>query len=103
VLHLLANPDDAPISLVQHLVAAVANFFGPWGVAVVRCADFPNAGWREFNLPWSVGLTLAGVALLAAGYRFRGRAQRLALLAGWGLFALAWFLIGFFQIASGLL
>ncbi len=39
VIHLLAQPGDAPITPVQHVVAALANFFGPWGVVIVRGGD----------------------------------------------------------------
>ena len=40
ILHLLAKPDDAAITPLQHLVAALANYFGPWGVAIVRLVEF---------------------------------------------------------------
>jgi hypothetical protein len=49
-IHIMANPDDAPISPLQHAAAALANFFGPWGVAMVRLVDFPNAGLRSFSV-----------------------------------------------------
>ena len=47
-------------------IAVLANWFGPWGVLVVRIADFPNAGLRSFHLPLALGLTvlLAGFLLL---------------------------------------
>jgi hypothetical protein len=34
IIHLAARPDDAPITPLQHVTAAAANFFGPWGVAM---------------------------------------------------------------------
>lgn len=64
VIHLLARPDDAPITPLQHVVAAAANFFGPWGVAIVRLVDFPNAGMASFSWAWAIGLTLLGALLI---------------------------------------
>jgi hypothetical protein len=62
ILHLVAAPDDAPITALQHVVAALANYFDPWGVAIVRLVDFPNAGLRSFNWALAAGLTLVGTA-----------------------------------------
>jgi hypothetical protein len=53
VLHLMAAPEDAPITPLQHVVAVLANYFGPWGVALVRLVDFPNAGLRLFIWVWA--------------------------------------------------
>ena len=64
VIHLMAAPDDAPITPLQHVVAALANYFGPWGVTIVRLVDFPNAGLRSFSWALAAGLTLLGAALL---------------------------------------
>jgi len=50
IVHLMAAPDDAPITPFPHCVAALANFFGPWGVAVVRLVEFPNA-WLGSRSP----------------------------------------------------
>ncbi len=49
LIHLMAAPDDAPITPLQHSVAVLANYFGPWGVTIVRLVDFPNAGLRSFS------------------------------------------------------
>ena len=65
IIHMAAKPDDAPISLLQHLVAAFANFFGPWGVVIVRVVDFPNAGLRSFSWALAGGLSLFGAMLVA--------------------------------------
>jgi hypothetical protein len=35
--HLIARPDDAPITAIQHVTAALANFFGPWGGHRASC------------------------------------------------------------------
>ncbi|MGI6454235.1 MAG: hypothetical protein ACOX5R_01270 [bacterium] len=35
IIPMLANPDDAPVTPIQHAAAALANFFGPWGVIIV--------------------------------------------------------------------
>jgi hypothetical protein len=103
LLHLVANPDDAPITPLQHLVAALANFFGPWGVALVRIVDFPNAGWREFSCPLAIGLTLLACVFLVLSPRIHGRAQQYVFIGGWTLFMMVWLALGFGQIASGLL
>ncbi|HNQ90764.1 MAG TPA: hypothetical protein PKM73_19285 [Verrucomicrobiota bacterium] len=103
LLHLVARPDDAPISGVQHVAAALSNYFGPWGVALVRLVDFPNAGMRSFRWTLALGLTVLGVALVAMA---RGLDRRWAqwLSAGaWAVFVLVWFVVGFGQIADGLL
>jgi len=102
-IHLTAKPDDAPITPLQHLVAALANFFGPWGVAIVRLVDFPNAGMRSFSWAWAVGLTLVGGLLLVLPMRLRNRVFQFLLMALWGLFSIVWFGVGLEQIASGLL
>ena len=72
ILHLTARPDDAVISPLQRLAAAMANGFGPWGGALVRLVDFPNAGLRTFSWLAAIGLTLAGRA--APGPAAAGRA-----------------------------
>ncbi len=103
VIHLIAKPDDAPITPLQHAVAALANYFGPWGVAFVRLVDFPNAGLRSFSWGLAIGLTLLG-ALLVALARQRARLfVQLLLAALWAGFTLVWFVVGMTQIADGLL
>jgi hypothetical protein len=103
ILHLVANPDDAAITPLQHLAAAIGNYFGPWGVALVRIVNFPNGGLRSFSWQISIGLTIVGVLLGFAAYRVRKRGARYALLGFWAAFAVVWFTVGFVQIASGLL
>lgn len=103
ILHLIARPDDAPISPLQHVTAAVANFFGPWGVAIVRLVDFTNAGMRSFNLALAMGLTLLGAILIAPPALVKKRLLQYGGLVLWTAFTLVWFVVGFFQIASGLL
>jgi hypothetical protein len=103
VIHLIAKPDDAPITLGQHIMAAAANFFGPWGVAIVRLVDFPNAGLRSFSWALAVGLTLAGALLVALAARIPQRSVQWLLTGAWVLFALIWFGVGLRQIADGLL
>ena len=103
VIHLLARPDDAPISPLQHVAAALANFFGPWGVALVRLVDFPNAGLRSFSWAWAIGLTVIGGLLLALALRIARRPARLLLTALWAVFVVVWFGVGLTQIADGLL
>ncbi|HEY5912592.1 MAG TPA: hypothetical protein VJA21_18480 [Verrucomicrobiae bacterium] len=103
VVHLMAAPDDAPISPLQHLVAALANFFGPWGVAIVRLVDFPNAGLRSFSWHLAVGLTSLGALLLVLLLKVTNRRWQILLTVAWGIFVLVWFGVGFTQIASGLL
>lgn len=103
LLHLVARPDDAPISGVQHAAAALSNYFGPWGVALVRLVDFPNAGMRSFRWTLALGLTALGVALVVMA---RGSDRRWAQWLGagvWAVFVLVWFVVGFGQIADGLL
>lgn len=102
-IHLTARPDDAPITPLQHLVAALANFFGPWGVAIVRLVDFPNAGLRSFSWPLAVGLTLVGGLLAGLPLAVRDRWPRIVLSAAWAVFLVVWFGIGLTQIADGLL
>ena len=103
VLHLIANPDDAPITAPQHVTAAVANFFGPWGVAIVRLVDFPNAGLRSFSWVLAVGLTLIGASLVVLATRITDRRLQILLAAIWALFSMLWFGVGLRQIADGLL
>jgi len=103
ILHLIARPNDAPITALQHVMAAVANFFGPWGVAIVRLVDFPNAGLRSFSWALAAGLTLLGVVLLVLPLRISNRRWQMLLSVLWGLFVVVWFGVGFTQIAAGLL
>ena len=103
VLHLIARPDDAPITPLQHVTAAVANFFGPWGVVIVRLVDFPNAGLRSFSLALAIGLTLIGGLLLVLATRITGRPMQVLLTALWAVFLAVWFGVGLMQIAAGLL
>lgn len=103
VVHLLARPDDAPITPLQHVVAAAANFFGPWGVAIVRLVDFPNAGMRSFSWTWAIGLTLLGALLVAVPILVKNRYVSYVSIIFWTGFLFAWFFRGFVQIASGLL
>ena len=103
ILHLVAAPDDAPITPLQHVVAALANYFGPWGVAIVRLVDFPNAGLRSFSWALAAGLTLLGAALLILPLRTQKRPTQVLLSVLWGLFLVVWFGVGLRQIADGLL
>jgi hypothetical protein len=103
ILHLLANPDDTPITAIQHVTAAAANLFGPWGVAIVRLVDFPNAGLRSFSWGLAAGLTLVGALLVMLAARITERRVRWLLTGAWVLFALIWFGVGLTQIADGLL
>ncbi len=103
IIHLIAAPDDAPITPLQHLVAAIANFFGPWGVAIVRLVDFPNAGLRSFSWAMAIGLTLLGALLLILPVKIRNRTAQILLTVIWGIFVVVWFGVGLLQIADGLL
>jgi len=103
ILHLIARPDDAPITPLQHVTAAAANFFGPWGVVIVRLVDFPNAGLRSFSWTLAVGLTLVGGVLVALGARMTNRPWQYVLVGLWAIFSMVWFGVGLTQIASGLL
>jgi len=103
VIHLTAKPDDAPISPVQHVVAALANVLGPWGVAIVRLVDFPNAGLRSFSWVLAVVLTLLAGALIAVGLCAQGRGLKYFSMVVWTVFLVLWFGIGLRQIADGLL
>ena len=103
VLHLLAKPDDAPISALQHAVAALANYFGPWGVAILRLVDFPNAGMRSFSWGLAIGMTLLGGLLVALARQKVRLPGQLLLAALWAGFTLVWFVVGMTQIADGLL
>ncbi|HWH70100.1 MAG TPA: hypothetical protein VNT26_11995 [Candidatus Sulfotelmatobacter sp.] len=102
-IHLVANPDDAAITPLQHVTAALANFFGPWGAHIVRLVDFPNAGLRSFNWPLAIGLTLVGGLLLVMATRLTKRSMEILLTACWALFLIVWFGVGLLQIADGLL
>lgn len=102
-IHLRAAPDDAPITLVQRLGAVLANGFGPWGVALVRLVDFPNAGLRSFSWALAIGLTVAGLALGFLRGRSQGRTESMLWSGAWGVFLLIWFGVGLVQIADGLL
>lgn len=102
-LHLLASPDDARISPLQHISAALANYLGPWGIALVRLVDFPNAGMRSFSWSIALGMTVMAALLLLILALVRNRWGRVSFLVIWGLFMVAWFGIGLFQIADGLL
>jgi len=103
IIHLIARPDDAPITPLQHVTAAFANFFGPWGVAIVRVVDFPNAGLQSFS--WSLAgvLTVIGGLLILLSSRLKSRHLQYLFIACWALFTLVWFAVGLRQIASGLL
>ena len=101
IIHLLAKPDDAPITPLQHVVAALANYFGPWGVAIVRLVDFPNAGLRSFSWALAAGLTLLGAALVVLPLWTQKRAMQVVLCVFWGMFLGVWFGVGLGQIASG--
>jgi len=103
IIHLIARPDDTPLSPLQHVVAALANYFGPWGVAVVRLFDFPNAGLRSFSWPLAAGLTVLGAALIVFRTRTQNRPGRILLSLLWAVFVTAWFGVGLVQIADGLL
>ena len=103
IIHLVANPDDAPISSLQHVTAAVANYFGPWGVAIVRLVDFPNAGLRSFRWTLAISLTLIGAAILVLAPRTSKRPLKILLGIAWSLFVVVWFGVGLRQIADGLL
>ena len=103
IIHLIARPDDAPITPLQHITAAFANFFGPWGVAIVRVVDFPNAGLRSFSWALAVGLTVLGGSLILLSLRMKNRYLQYVFIAFWALFTLVWFAVGLRQIASGLL
>jgi len=103
IVHLVAAPDDAPITPLQHVVAALANFFGPWGAAIVRLVDFPNAGLRSFSWTLAAGLTIAGALLLALALRIKYRLWQILLTVLWGIFMIVWFGVGLMQIADGLL
>jgi hypothetical protein len=103
IIHLIARPDDAPITPLQHVTAAFANFFGPWGVAIVRVVDFPNAGLRSFSWVLAVGLTLIGGFLIVLGIRTKGRYLQYLLMGFWALFTVVWYGVGLRQIADGLL
>jgi hypothetical protein len=103
IIHLMARPDDSPITLMQHIAAAFANFFGPWGVAIVRLVDFPNAGLRSFSWVLAIGLTLLAGILILLPMRVKCRRVQLFVTGCWVLFAIVWFAVGLNQIASGLL
>jgi len=102
-LHLMAAPDDARITPLQHVAAALANYFGPWGVAIVRLVEFPNAGLRSFSWTLAAGLTLLGAVLLILPLKIHHRPWQILLSVLWGLFVVVWFGVGLRQIADGLL
>jgi hypothetical protein len=102
-IHLLANPDDAPITPIQHMVAALANFLGPWGVAVVCCVDFPNAGMRSFSWTLAIVLTLCAGLLIGLALCAKRRVVQYLSVVVWTVFMVLWFGIGLRQIAHGLL
>ena len=103
VIHLMAAPDDAPITPLQHAAAALANYLGPWGVALVRLVNFPNAGLRSFSWGLAAGLTLLGAALVILPLWTQRRSMQIVLCVLWGMFVVVWFGVGLGQIASGLL
>jgi hypothetical protein len=103
IIHLIARPDDAPITPLQHITAAFANFFGPWGVAIVRVVDFPNAGLRSFSWALAVALTVIGGLLALLCTRMKNRYLQYLFIAFWALFMMVWFAVGLRQIESGLL
>ena len=103
IIQLTAKPDDAPITALQHVTAAAANYFGPWGVAVVRLVDFPNAGLRSFSWAMAIGLTVIAALLIVLGVRITNRPLQLVLTVVWALFSILWFGVGLTQIADGLL
>jgi hypothetical protein len=103
VIHLLANPDDAPITPIPHMVAALANFLGPWGVAIVRCVDFPNAGMRSFSWMLAIVLTMCAVLLIGLALCAKRRAVQYLSVIVWAVFLVLWFGVGLRQIAHGLL
>ena len=102
-MEIQARPDDAPITPLQHITAAFANFFGPWGVAIVRVVDFPNAGLRSFSWALAVGLTVLGGLLILLSVRMKNRYLQYVFMTFWALFTVVWFAVGLRQIASGLL
>jgi hypothetical protein len=102
-IHLMAAPNDARITPLQRVLAALANYFGPWGVAIVRLVDFPNAGLRSFSWALAAGLTLLGTAMLIAPLMPKRRPLQIVLSGVWGLFLVVWFGVGLRQIADGLL
>jgi hypothetical protein len=81
----------------------VANYFGPWGVAIVRLVDFPNAGMRSFRWDYAIGLTVIGALLIALGMRTKKRYLQYLLACLWVSFVFVWLVTGFGQIADGLL
>jgi hypothetical protein len=85
-IHIMARPDDAPISPIQHLVAALANFFGPWGVVIVRIVHFPNAGLRSFSLTLAVVLTIIGTGLVAPPFAVRKPFVQYSCITVWFVF-----------------
>ena len=103
IVHLIARPDDAPITTLQHFTAAAANFLGPWGVTIVRLVDFPNAGLRAFSWTLAFGLTLVGGVLVVMAARITNRPCQHVLTGLWVVFSIVWFGLGLTQIASGLL
>lgn len=103
LLHLRAHTDDAYITWPQRIVASAANLCGPWGVAIVRLVDFPNAGMREFSWLWGIGLTLLVAVLIAVPLSIRWPVVQYVCIVLWTALMLVWFVTGFAQICSGLL
>ena len=83
------------------LVAALSNFFGPWGVVMVRVVDFPNAGLRSFSWALAGGLTLFGAMLILAPLYVKKRFVQYACVIAWIMFLVIWFGVGLRQIADG--
>jgi hypothetical protein len=103
VIHLVAAPDDAPVTPLQHGMAALATYFGPCGVAIVRLVDFPNAGLRSFNWALAAALTSVGGTLVILALKAKRWSVQILLLVLLGLFLVVWFGVGLRQVADGLL
>lgn len=103
LIHLLAAPDEAPLTALHRVTAALANYFGPWGVAIVRLVDFPNAGLRSFSWAAAAGLTLLGACLVLLPLKINKRPLQILFSVFWAIFLVVWFGVGLTQIASGLL
>jgi len=97
-IHLKANPNDASITFIQHLVAAMANFLGPWGVVLVRLVDFPNAGLQSFSWVLAGSLTLLGIFLVGIpiylNTQIKKRSVQYLFLVFWFFFLIVWFGVG---------
>src|SRR5262245_38459971 len=99
----MAAPNDADITPFQHILAALANYFGPWGATIVRLVNFPNAGLRSFNWGLAAGLTLLGAARPILPLRSKKLPLQILLSVLWVLFVVVWFSVGLTQLAEGLL